>query len=277
MTAQGNRADTKEKRSLVCRLAEKRAINQEIVRLDFEWPGPVPGTGQFFLIRPRGSANFLGRPISLALWDAGGKSASGSAARARFLIALRGKGTAELFRMRQGDYAELTGPLGNTWVEFLPEHSGGARIALVGGGIGIAPLFEFAAELCKSAYIVNFYAGFRTWFQRQEEFLSLMGPALMYADKLIAVSEDGKAERTGLIPAFVEPAEYAAVYACGPEPMLRAVAARCRAAGTPCFVSLERRMACGVGACLGCTVETAGGNRRCCTDGPIFPAGDVFW
>jgi NAD(P)H-flavin reductase len=190
---------------------------------------------------------------------------------------MRGKGTGELFGMYEGEYAELTGPLGNTWAEFLPEHSEGDRIALTGGGIGAAPLFEFAAELSRSAYPVDFYAGFRTWFRRKEEFLSFMGPALMYADKLITASEDGKAERTGLIPAFLEPAEYTAVYACGPEPMLRAVAARCAEARKPCFVSLERRMACGVGACLGCTVETAGGNRRCCANGPVFPAGDVFW
>jgi NAD(P)H-flavin reductase len=200
--------------------------------------------------------------------------------------------------MCQGDYAELTGPLGNTWAEFLHGHSGGERIALAGGGIGVAPLFEFAAELyykrnepekqsglknagssnfSNGSFYVDFYAGFKTWFRGNEEFLSLMGPAIMYADKLIAAFEDGKAERKGRIPAFLEPAEYAAVYACGPEPMLRAVAALCRAAGKPCFVSLERRMACGVGACLGCTVETAGGNRRCCADGPIFPAEDVFF
>jgi NAD(P)H-flavin reductase len=59
--------------------------------------------------------------------------------------------------------------------------------------------------------------------------------------------------------------------------MLKALAARCRAAAVPCYVSVERRMACGVGACLGCTVETSGGNKRCCADGPIFPAEEIYF
>jgi NAD(P)H-flavin reductase len=81
----------------------------------------------------------------------------------------------------------------------------------------------------------------------------------------------------GRIPDFFNPPDYAVVYGCGPEPMLRVLGRRCRALGVPCYLSLERRMACGVGACLGCTVETRGGNRRCCTGGPIFPAEDLYF
>jgi NAD(P)H-flavin reductase len=96
------------------------------------------------------------------------------------------------------------------------------------------------------------------------------------ARNLVVATEDGSVGQKGLIPDLLDPAQYGAVYTCGPEPMLRVVAASCAAAGTPCFVSLERHMACGVGACLGCTVKTASGNRRCCADGPVFRAGEVF-
>jgi NAD(P)H-flavin reductase len=92
---------------------------------------------------------------------------------------------------------------------------------------------------------------------------------------MVIATEDGTAGRKGRIPDMLDPAKYAAVYACGPEPMLRAVGVSAKQAGVPCFISLERHMACGVGACLGCTVETTRGNRRCCADGPIFNAEEL--
>jgi NAD(P)H-flavin reductase len=93
----------------------------------------------------------------------------------------------------------------------------------------------------------------------------------------VVATEDGCEGCTGRIPDYLEGADYSAVYACGPEAMLRAVAKSCENAGTPCWLSLERRMACGVGACLGCTVATKAGNRRCCADGPIFSSQEVIF
>jgi len=93
----------------------------------------------------------------------------------------------------------------------------------------------------------------------------------------LVATEDGSAGLKGSVVDFLEPEKHSAVCACGPEPMMRAVAKKCADAGVPCFVSLERRMACGVGACLGCAVETAKGNRRCCADGPVFRAEEVFF
>jgi NAD(P)H-flavin reductase len=124
----------------------------------------------------------------------------------------------------------------------------------------------------------HFYAGFKTNFINNEEKSALLGPAEYSAAKLvIAAEEDAGGEvRSGRIPDFLEPAKYTAVCACGPEAMLLAVAERCRTAAVPCYISMERRMACGAGACLGCTVQTARGNRRCCADGPIFPAEEIY-
>jgi NAD(P)H-flavin reductase len=219
------------------------------------------------MIRPKRASFFLARPLSAARWEPALNTLE-------FLIARRGGGIGELLDMRPGEEAELTGPLGNAWADFLPHSSLGKPAALVGGGIGIAPLRAFAGELGRGAY--DFYAGFRTCFPQAEDRDSFLGPAV-FARSLTISTEDGSQGLKGRIPDFLEPTRYAAVYACGPEPMLRALAERCQAAGVPCFVSLERRMACGVGACLGCTVRTAGGNRRCCAEGPIFPAGELLF
>jgi NAD(P)H-flavin reductase len=143
-------------------------------------------------------------------------------------------------------------------------HATDRRIALIGGGIGIAPLVYLAAELPSRSF--DFYAGFRS---------RPYGLDGLQSRAIVITTEDGSAGHTGRIPDFFESAKYGAVYACGPEPMLRAVAAACKATRTPALLSLERRMACGVGACLGCTVHTLSGNRRCCADGPIFNAEEI--
>jgi len=254
---------------MMCELIYNNSINNEIFRLDFVWQSEKvklapPQAGQFFMVKPKQSAVFLGRPISVAKWEPNAVS---------FLIARRGQGTRELAAMRIGEEAELIGPLGNAWVDFLPSTENGGKIALIGGGIGIAPLNALLCET--SAHRFDVYAGFRTGFINEEEKSALLGAAYQ-ANNIIIATEDGKDGHKGRIPDFLEPEQYAAVCACGPEPMLKAVAAKCKATGVPCFVSLEKRMACGVGACLGCTVKTVSGNRRCCADGPIFTADEVF-
>jgi NAD(P)H-flavin reductase len=97
------------------------------------------------------------------------------------------------------------------------------------------------------------------------------------ARALILSTEDGSQGVKGRILDFFNPSGYSGVFACGPEPMLKAVRRACIAYGVQCYISLERKMACGVGACLGCTVRTTLGNRRCCVDGPIFYAGEVIF
>jgi len=284
-------------RSARCELIYNDFISKDIFRLVFIWPesaqgrSAAPKAGQFFMIKPERSAVFLGRPISVADWQPAVKDNSRIRKKLRgnkspyqmyltekyldsdtvtFLIARRGRGTLELAAMRTGEAAELTGPLGNAWADFLPKAGKGTiPVALVGGGIGLAPLSALLREE-PPGYTFDLYAGFRTGF-------ALLGMVFSGTGNIIIATEDGKTGHKGLIPDFLEPEKYAAVCTCGPEPMLKAVAAKCRAASVPCFVSLERRMACGVGACLGCTVRTVNGNRRCCADGPIFNAEDVIF
>jgi NAD(P)H-flavin reductase len=284
------------KQVLVCGLTANTAVNKEIFRLDFAWSGPAPRAGQFFLIRPERTSVFLGRPVSVFAWDG---------QRLSFLIALRGRGTKELSMLYAGEKAELTGPLGNCWADFaLPDllmrgcgpaemaiwtgrqpgdgvSAGGAKktaekpVALVGGGIGIAPLAAFAAELKRGSF--DYYAGFKTVLKDKEASFGFLDPVFAGAAEKIIAAEDGGGGLKGRITDFLEAAKYRAVYACGPEPMLKKVAAICREAAIPCFISVERRMACGTGACLGCTIKTAESGRRCCTDGPVFSAEEIYF
>ena len=251
------------KAAFFCECANSTALAEDIVSLDFIWSGPAPRGGQFFMIRPRRTGVFLGRPISVAGWKAG----ENGAGLLRFLVALRGQGSRELCALRPGEQAELIGPLGKPWP--IPEKKAEA-LALVGGGIGIAPLLALAAELGERPF--DFYAGFRTGAYGLEKIMPR---------SLVISSEDGSAGVKGRITEFFSPTSYAAVFACGPEPMLELVSDACMTVGIPCFISMERYMACGVGACLGCALKAAANTalytdyRLCCTDGPVFRAGEI--
>jgi len=271
------------KRAFFCECTASSFVAADTVSLEFLWPGPVPRGGQFFLIKPRRTGVFLGRPISVAGWKpgefvvSGGTVSENTAGKLRFIVARRGQGSRDLVDLRPGEEAELIGPLGNYWAmadifEDLPEEP--EPIALVGGGIGVAPLLAFAAELMGSQQSsvfpekvpFDFYAGFRS---------GSFGLEALKPRSLVAATEDGSEGVKGRITEFFTPAGYSAVFVCGPEPLLKVVGDACIAGNVPCFMSLEKHMACGVGACLGCTVKTTGGNRRCCADGPIFSAEEI--
>ena len=237
--------------------------------MEFIWPGPAPRAGQFFLIKPRRTGVFLGRPISVAGWKETAKNGKASGGILRFLVARRGRGSRELMEMRPSEEAELIGPLGNSWDDTIITKG---PVALVGGGIGIAPLAAFVPELGTmppGPVAFDFYAGFRTGSFGLEN-LAKNAPR-----SLVIATEDGSQGVKGRIPDFFTPSGYSAVFSCGPEPMLKVVGNACIAAGIPCYISVEKHMACGVGACLGCTVKTTKGNRLCCSDGPIFDAREI--
>jgi NAD(P)H-flavin reductase len=266
-----------QKEYLLCECINRSIINDEITALEFAWPGPEPLSGQFFMVRLQRTAVFLGRPLSVAGWQPASPSKPGIL---RFLMALRGQGTKELADIRIGEKAFLTGPLGRGWKysagvlpdgKFPNEKLSKGKFALVSGGIGIAPLAFFARELqnrqdAQSSF--DFYAGFRG----KSFGLENLSPGL-----LVISSEDGSEGKKGRIPDFFTPGSYDAVFVCGPEPMIKAVAEKCKTAGVSCYISMERRMACGTGACLGCAIKTVKGNKRCCADGPVFNAEEMIF
>ncbi|MDR0644514.1 MAG: dihydroorotate dehydrogenase electron transfer subunit [Treponema sp.] len=244
------------KQYALCEVVKNTALNDEIFQIAFTWKGEKPQAGQFFLIKPKVSSVFLARPISVAWVD--GKIVT-------FLIAKKGIGTKELSRLSEREEAFLTGPLGNSWISCLNSLPSIGKIALVGGGLGIAPLLSFALLLKDHGQAFDFFAGFKTALPLEWRGL----------DPLV-VTECGATDRKGLVTDFLHPEQYRVVFTCGSFSMLKAIAESCKQQGTSCFVSMERHMACGIGVCLGCSVKTVDGYKHCCSDGPIFRAEEVF-
>lgn len=237
------------------------------------WPGFAPG--QFVMLSPGavGRAERLDPllPRPMAVYRASGRD---GAAEVEVLYKIVGRGTALLAEARPGDRVRLVGPLGRPF----PEPGAGARALLVGGGTGIASLYELAARAARSGSDVRVLLGARTGAELMglRDFQALGVP-------LRLATEDGSAGTRGLVTALLD-AELAAaghggetrVYACGPTPMMRAAAERAAAAGCRCLVSLENPMACGFGVCLGCAVPRAGGGTALvCRDGPVFDAAGI--
>ena len=183
-----------------------------------------------------------------------------------------GRGTTVLAGALPGTRMDLIGPLGTGWS--IPETA--RRALLVAGGLGIAPMGMLAEELTRRGVEVVLAQGAPT----AGRLLAREAMAALCSRAAVA-TDDGSAGTCGLVTDLVEgliDAEQPdVVYACGPEPMQRAAAAQAAAAGVPCQVSLERLMACGVGACLSCVVATTAGRKRACVDGPVFDAAEVLW
>jgi len=198
--------------------------------------------GQFYMLRGWDDYPLLSRPISIH---------DKAADRIFFLYRIAGYGTERLSRLKPGDDVGLEGPLGNGF----PQISG--RVALVGGGMGTAPLYYAAKQLASA----DVYLGFST-----EAF---------GVDRFTEVAQSVKVNVGGYVVDDFDPAGYDAVFTCGPLPMMRALAVKLEGTGIPLYVSLEKRMACGVGACLVCSCATKHGNRKVCADGPVFRAEEV--
>ena len=173
--------------------------------------------------------------------------------------------------------AELIGPVGRAW------HPADAKRALlVGGGVGAAPLFMLAESLAAAGARTDVVLGAQT---KQGLACRARYEELLDAPPRCA-TDDGSFGREGFCTSLVaealaeaseagEPYDYLAV--CGPEPLMKIVAGMAAEAGVPCEVSLEKRMACGIGACLSCVVDTVDGKKRACVDGPGFDARKVVW
>lgn len=227
------------------------AVNN-IFELAVEFSGEVK-PGQFFMIKTLDNSFLLPRPLSV-------NDVSGG--RIIFLYRAQGAGTLRISTMRAGDELQLLGPLGNGFD--ISELQG--RTAVIGGGIGIAPLLYLIKLLGKKA---DAYLGFK-------DFSYAVGEFEKYACNTTVVTEDGSIGKKGLVTDYVEYGRYDAVVACGPEIMMNKIMHSCRENNVKCYVSLERRMACGIGACLGCTVTTRSGNKKACKDGPVFSGDELI-
>ncbi len=222
--------------------------------------------GQFISVYTQDKSVLLPRPISICETDA----ANG---RLRIVYRVAGKGTAEFSGYEAGRRVDILGVLGNG---FPLEKAEGKRLFLMGGGIGIPPMLALAKAV-EGAASVDVIVGYR------DRELFLAEDLARYAPVHIA-TEDGSVGTKGNVMNVIEEEklEVDVIFACGPMPMLRAVKQYAAQKGIEAYISLEERMACGVGACLGCVVRTREtdhhshvNNARICTDGPVYAAEDV--
>ena len=221
--------------------------------------------GQFLSLYTRNGSKLLPRPISICEIDR-------ENGRIRLVYRVTGKntGTEEFSRLHAGVPVETLGPLGNG---FPLDAVKGKKVFLMGGGIGIPPMLETAKQLDAEKIMVLGY--------RDELFLNKEFEA--YGDVYVA-TEDGSAGTKGNVMDAIREndLEADAIFACGPAPMLRAIKAYALEKGIPCWISMEERMACGVGACLACVCKSKDvdthshvHNKRVCKDGPVFLSTEV--
>ena len=219
-----------------------------------------PKAGQFYLIRAKKTGVNYNRPISVYHSETVHNTNGTKDVSVQFMILKKGRGTNELCELKTDDLMTVIGPLGTSW----PKAEGKALI--IGAGIGVAPVANFASTLPDNSY--DFYASFKS---------GAYGLEHVHAENLVITTDDGSVGIKGILPVAltkeaVEKAGYKVIYACGPTPALVYVKKLAEELGIQCWISMEHRMLCGLGACRGCTIETTEGLRRCCKDGPVFDA-----
>ncbi len=217
--------------------------------------------GQFVMLRC-GSQTFLRRPLSV-------HRVSADRQQLAFLFAAVGKGTGWLAGLKPGQQLDLLGPLGTGF----QVDANASRLLLVAGGLGVAPLGFLADEARLAGKNVTLLLGAAT--------AAALCPAelLPGVDACLSATDDGTHGHRGFVTHLLADAlpEAQQVFACGPLPMLRALAADTSLSRYRTQVSLEIRMACGLGVCYGCTINTVHGLRQVCKYGPVFEMADILW
>lgn len=222
--------------------------------------------GQFVSVYSNDKSRLLPRPISICEAD----EESGCL---RLVFRIAGEGTREFSRLETGDKVDLVGPLGNG---FPAERAEGRKVWLIGGGIGIPPMLQLDHDLEEmgAASGVTAILGYR-----DEQFL-----LEDFSCECVIATEDGSAGTKGNVLDAIRENDLKAdvIYACGPTPMLRALKEYALKEGIECWLSLEEKMACGIGACLSCVCRSTEkdehsqvNNKRICTEGPVFLSTDI--
>ncbi len=213
----------------------------------------VKRPGQFCQVQIPGF--YLRRPISICDWDENGMT---------LIYKAVGEGTEALSRLETGSILDALNGLGNGY----DVNACGNAPLVIGGGAGIPPLYGLTKALLRAGKAPKVVLGFNTFEEvfLLDEFEDLEVPVTV-------ATADGSFGVKGFVTDAL-PENYDSFFACGPEPMLKAVYQKCNAPGQ---LSLEQRMACGFGACMGCTIPTNHGPRRVCKDGPVFRKEELPW
>ena len=246
------------------RLVEKRVFGRSVLlRLRSEIALPEILPGQFVQVRVDGSpSTYLRRPISIHDVDFGKHELS-------LLVQIVGEGTKHLAAVNEGEMINMVLPLGNGYT--LPEVD--EKVLLVGGGIGIAPLFYLARCMAEKGVKPMFLLGGKTASDL------VMLDAYSQVGVTHVTTEDGSLGEKGMVTGHSvwKSGEFDKIYVCGPKRMMMAVADLAKANDTWCEVSLEHMMACGLGACLCCVEDTVEGHLCVCKEGPVFNTRRLKW
>ena len=214
----------------------------------------ITAPGQFVNIKLDGL--FLRRPISVC--DA-------SESELTIIYKIVGKGTELMSKMQKGECVDVLSGLGNGYDTTL---SGNSPV-LIGGGVGVPPLYMLAKKLKSQGKKVNVILGFnkKSEIFYENEFKNI-------ADSVTVTTVDGSYGVKGFVTDALKDIDYTYFYTCGPEPMLKAIFSSSRAEGQ---LSFEERMGCGFGACMGCSCKTIYGNKRICKEGPVLKKEEILW
>ena len=241
----------------IYRILENVPLTDAVWRMrlegDTQW---ITASGQFVNIALEG--RYLRRPISVCDCDEGTLT---------LIYKVVGDGTAQMSRMLPGMELDLLTGLGNGFTPKATSH----RPLLVGGGVGVPPLYNLARRLLAADIPVQVVLGFNTAREifYEEEFRAL-------GCEVTVATADGSRGVRGFVTTAIagRGLEFDYFYACGPLPMLRAL---CEAVPQDGQLSFEERMGCGFGACMGCSCQTRSGNKRICKEGPVLEKGEIIW
>ncbi len=247
-------------------LKENSILDKKHFLLKLTSPSPLPPMlpGQFVQVLVKNSQEvFLRRPVSIHYVD-----------RERnelwLLIQVVGKGSQKLSELSPGATVNLLLPLGNTFtLDPVPQ----SRLILIGGGVGIAPLLFLGAYLKNNNHQCNFLLGARS----KKDLLQLT--EFEKYGTVYTTTEDGSHGEKGYVTqhSILKSKSFDMIYACGPTPMMKALAEYASETGVYCEVSLENTMACGIGACLCCVTDSLDGHLCVCTEGPVFNSKRLKW
>ncbi|GGE41568.1 dihydroorotate dehydrogenase B (NAD(+)), electron transfer subunit [Pullulanibacillus camelliae] len=252
------------------RIVSHKVLAQNIyeMTLEGELVQHMSDPGQFVHLRvDEHGDTLLRRPISLADYDKEMRQCT-------LIYRAEGQGTAKLAAKRSGEGVDVLGPLGNGFP--IPQDLAGEQALVIGGGVGVPPLYNLSKQLQACGAIVTHVLGFAS------------ADVAFYEDRFkqlgatYVATVDGSQGKQGFVTDILSERAIAAdrVYACGPLPMLRALEERYVGSTIPLYISLEQRMACGIGACMACVCHlqedpTGLRYKKICRDGPVFKAGEV--